>query len=69
MYGGTKNKVTYYYNLADEVGMPNVLNGYWIFIDIFDNEKTIYQDLKLFDRYSFNFTLANMIQKIMLLLL
>lgn len=58
MYGGTKNNVEYNYKLADEVGIPTVQNGYWIFIDRAGNQKTLKEDTKLFDRYSFNFTIA-----------
>ncbi len=58
MYGGTKNNVEYMYHLAKEVGMPIVHNGYWIFIDRFDNLNTLNDDSKLFDRHSFNFTIA-----------
>lgn len=36
MYGGTKNNIEFNYNLADEVGIPIVESGYWIFIDRFD---------------------------------
>lgn len=58
MYGGIIKNTIYNYMLADEVGMPKVVNGYYIFIDRFENKNTINEDTQLFGRNSFNFTLA-----------
>lgn len=61
MYGGKKDGRTYMYNLASDNGIPNIEDGYYYF---FDDYGKYYKDIdnynsdeKLFDRYSFNFTL------------
>lgn len=58
MYGGTKGTHIYLYNLAKQVGLPMVRNGYWIFIDRYGNNHILNDDKKLFDRGSFNFTIS-----------
>ncbi len=71
MYGGTKDDSTYLYNLAEESGIPEIKNGYYYFYDRVDGEyfkdkntdteKKIedrHSDSEIFNRYSYNFTLA-----------
>lgn len=58
MYGGEKDGVTYRYNLAEEAKMPYVKNGYYCFKDRHSESKNPNDDSELFDRYSFNFSLA-----------
>ena len=58
MYGGEKDGTKYVYNIAEEVHMPNVENGYYYFYDRHSESKDMSDDSELFDRYSFNFTIA-----------
>ena len=58
MYGGIRGTLIYQYNLANHFGIPTIQHGYWMFIDRFDKEITLYSDDDLFDSGSFNFTLA-----------
>ena len=59
LYGGTREEFIYQYNLAIEFGIPTIQHGYWVFIDRIDSEITLYNDdEELFDRASFNFTVA-----------
>lgn len=58
MYGGEKNGVTYGHKLAQEAHIPQIENGYYIFEDRNSESIDSTNDTKLFDRYSFNFSLA-----------
>lgn len=58
MYGGTKDGVTYGYLLAEEANIPMIESGYYYFIDRQSKAQDKYSDEALFDRYSFNFSLA-----------
>lgn len=58
MYGGVKNNIEYVFNLAEKAGIPEMTNGYWYFIDRHSGSKHPEKDTELFDRSSFNFTLA-----------
>lgn len=58
MYGGEKDGVTYGYNLAEEAHMPKIENGYYMFEDRSSESKDSTDDSELFDRYSFNFSIA-----------
>ncbi len=58
MYGGKKDDVTYVYELANNAGIPKIENGYYYFIDRHTESQNKYSDLDLFNRYSFNFTIA-----------
>lgn len=58
MYGGIRNNRVYGHNLAEEVGIPEVINGYWMIIDRFDNQNRVYSDKDILGRYSFNFTVG-----------
>ena len=48
----------YLYDLAGKAGIPMVKNGYWIFIDRYDDQHTFNNVENLFNRGSFNFTIA-----------
>ena len=58
MYGGRKDGVTYGYELAEEAHMPSIDNGYYMFEDRHSESKDSRDDSELFDRYSFNFSIA-----------
>ncbi len=58
MYGGIKDNMEYSYNLADKLKIPRIENGYWYFIDRHSKSTDTYNDADLFERNSFNFTLA-----------
>ena len=58
MYGGEKDGVTYGYELAEEAHIPKIENGYYIFEDRSSESKDSTDDTELFDRYSFNFSIA-----------
>lgn len=58
MYGGEKDGVTYGYNLAEEAKIPKVENGYYCFRDRRSESTDSSDDSELFDRGSFNFSLA-----------
>lgn len=58
MHGGEKDGVTYLYKLAEEAHMPKIGNGYYIFEDRHSESKDSRDDSDLFDRYSYNFSLA-----------
>ncbi len=58
MYGGIKDNTEYAYKLADEFNIPRIENGYWLFIDRHGDSVDNYDDVELFNRHSFNFTLA-----------
>lgn len=62
MYGGTISGRDYRYNLAKDHNIPKIKNGYYYFIDRYAIQyrdiNNINSDENLFNRYSFNFTLA-----------
>ena len=58
MYGGEKDGVIYGYELAKEAHMPKIENGYYIFEDRHSESSNSIDDSELFDRYSFNFSIA-----------
>ena len=58
MYGGEKDGVTYGYELAKEAHIPKIENGYYIFEDRSSESTDSADDTELFDRYSFNFSIA-----------
>lgn len=61
MYGGEKDGRIYSYNLAEENNIPKIETGYYYFIDryakYYGDLSDIHSDEKIFDRYSFNFTI------------
>lgn len=58
MYGGEKDGMTYGYNIAKETNIPIIANGYYCFLDRHSDTVDKYSDIDLFDRYSYNFSLA-----------
>ena len=58
MYGGEKDGVAYGYELAEEAHFPKIENGYYIFEDRHSESKDSRDDSELFDRYSYNFSIA-----------
>ncbi len=58
MYGGMRDNIEYIYNFADKFKIPHIENGYWLFIDRHSKSINNYDDTDLFNRNSFNFTLA-----------
>lgn len=58
MYGGTIDGTNYMYNFAQNNDIPEIKNGYYYFIDRHSDAKNKYSDADLFDKYSYNFTLA-----------
>ena len=58
MYGGEKDNVEYDYDLAKNQNIPKIENGYYLFIDRHKSSTDTSSDKDLFDRTSFNFTLA-----------
>ena len=58
LYGGEKDGKSYAYNLADDAGFPEVSNGYYFFCDRHSESTNRNSDGDLFNRYSFNFSIA-----------
>lgn len=58
MYGGKKNGVSYNYNLAKKAKLPVIENGFYRFYDRHDKSVNPSDDSDIFDRHSFNFSLA-----------
>ncbi len=58
MYGGEKDGTQYLYNLAEEAHMPKITNGYYVFCDRSSESKDPVDDSELFNRYSYNFSIA-----------
>ncbi len=55
----SENLSTFVYQpYNDEISIPEIENGYYFFYDRHPESKDHYDDSDLFDRYSFNFTLA-----------
>lgn len=58
IYGGEKDGTTYSYELGNQNGIPKIKNGYYYFLDRHNEATNKHSDKYLFDRYSFNFTIA-----------
>ena len=58
MYGGVKNGVSYGYNLAEEAHWPIINNGVYKFVDRHSKAVDKSDDTNLFNRYSYNFSVA-----------
>ncbi len=58
LYGGEKDGRTYGYYLAEEANIPEIQNGYFCFLDRHSESTDIHSDAELFNRASFNFSLA-----------
>lgn len=58
MYGGEKDGISYGYNLAKEAEIPTIENGYYYFCDKHAKSTDNKNASALFDRGSFNFSLA-----------
>ena len=58
MYGGEKGNKIYGFNLAEEAHFPVINNGVYKFVDRHSESKNRSDDSDLFDRYSFNFSIA-----------
>ena len=58
MYGGEKNGVGYAYDLAEEAHWPIINNGVYKFVDRHSEAVDESDDTNLFNRYSYNFTIA-----------
>jgi len=58
MYGGVKNGVSYVYNLAEKANWPIINNGVYKFVDRHSEAVDKSDDTNLFNRYSFNFSVA-----------
>lgn len=58
LYGGFKDGMWYGYNLAKEANIPTIENGYYIFKDRHSDSIDRTDDSELFDRTSFNFSIA-----------
>ena len=58
MYGGKKGDIYYGYDAALKAGIPKIEEGYFLFIDRYENNENPHSDENLFNRYSHNFTLV-----------
>lgn len=58
VYGGEKDGCTYGFKLAEETNIPTVNNGYYCFLDRHSEATDKHSDIELFNRYSYNFSLA-----------
>ena len=58
MYGGEKNGVSYAYDLAEEAHWPIINNGVYKFVDRHSEAVDKSDDASLFDRSSYNFSIA-----------
>ena len=58
MYGGKRNDIEYGYKLAEKAHIPKIKNGYYMFEDRHSESKDSTDDSEIFDRYSFNFSIA-----------
>ena len=58
MYGGEKDGVNYAYNLAEEAHWPIITNGVYKFVDRHSEAINKSDDTNLFNRYSYNFSVA-----------
>ena len=53
MYGGEKDGINYQYKFADKVGIPEIKNGVYLFVD-----RHIQSDKSFLNRSSYNFTVV-----------
>ena len=58
MYGGKKDNTEYGYELAIKKVIPKIEDGYYLFVDRHSESIDKNSDKELFNRYSFNFTIA-----------
>ena len=58
MYGGERNGVNYGNNLAGEAGWPIINNGVYKFVDRHSEAVDKSDDTNLFNRHSYNFSVA-----------
>ena len=58
IYGGEKESGTYYPGLAEEAHIPEIKNGYYIFEDRHQESADSADDTELFNRFSYNFSIA-----------
>lgn len=58
MYGGEKNGVSYAYDLAEEAHWPIINNGVYKFVDRHSEAVGKSDDASLFERHSYNFSIA-----------
>lgn len=58
MFGGEKDGINYGYDFAEEAKWPAIKNGVYKFVDRHAESKDSSDDSQLFDRYSFNFSIA-----------
>lgn len=58
LYGGTREGVIYGYDLAETAKIPKIENGYYYFYDRHSESTDSRDDSELFERSSFNFSLA-----------
>ena len=58
MYGGEKNGVSYAYDLAEEAHWPIINNGVYKFVDRHSEAVDKSDDAGLFERHSYNFSIA-----------
>ena len=58
MYGGEKNGVSYAYDLAEEAHWPIINNGVYKFVDRHSEAVDKSDDASLFERHSYNFSIA-----------
>lgn len=57
-YGGERDGVHYAYNFADQANMPKVEHGFYCFQDRHSKSTDSSSDAEIFDRGSYNFSLA-----------
>lgn len=57
-YGGERDGMYYDFNLADEANMPKVEHGFYYFQDRHSKSTDSSSDVEIFDRGSYNFSLA-----------
>lgn len=58
LYGGERNGTIYGYDLAQEAGISQIDNGWYRFEDRHDQSKDPADATALFNRFSYNFSLA-----------
>ena len=58
MYGGEKDGVVYGYNLVEKAHWPIINNGVYKFVDRHSEAGDKSDDTNIFNRYSFNFSIA-----------
>jgi len=58
MYGGIRGETSYSYNIAEDFEIPKIENGYWYFVDRHSESTDSSSDTEIFNRFSFNLTIA-----------